>query len=192
MDGPAPLQVIHQEHESIRQLVHAVDGIAGALREGMKVDAADGKAALETIQVYADKGHHAKEESVLFPAIMDSRQAAFAKGLIPALQRDHGVVRRLFADMSTHLPAAVGGDARAVTMFAHAAHQFRQLMESHIRKEEKELIPLAEALPPRQRSAVAKAFERLAAKLGPDWHARHEAVIHGLAQKYARYALAAA
>ncbi|MHB8634126.1 MAG: hemerythrin domain-containing protein [Thermoplasmatota archaeon] len=189
---PTSLSTLHKEHESIRQLLHVISGMAGAMREGHHVERSDADQALEAVVGFADKCHHAKEENILFPAIMDSRQAAFAKRLLPSLERDHGVSRRIVNDMKTHLPAAVGGDARAMALFTHAVHQFRLLEEAHIKREERELMPLAESLSPRALGAVLKAFEKLDLKLGAGLHAKFEGWIHDLAGKYARFAVAAA
>lgn len=187
MEPPPPAKTLHAEHESIRQLLHALSGMAGAMREGRPVDPLDGVHVLEAVTGYADKWHHHKEESVLFPAIMDSRQAAFAKGLLPQLQRDHGLSRRFVIEMKANLPAACAGDHRAMAIFGHAAQQFHQLEENHIRREERELLPLAEALPLKSSRGVAKAFQKLEAK-SKGAHERFVAIIKELAGKYARFA----
>lgn len=186
------LAVIQDEHVAIRHLVHAIDGIAGALKEGRKVECADARDALDAVAQLSDACHHAKEEDALFPAIMDSRQAAFAKGLVPALEREHQLGKKFVTEMRAHVDGACNGDMRAMTMFAHAAHQYAQLYLGHLRREEHDLLPLAEALPARGKAAVEKAFARIEGRHAPDHHAILHARIEALALKYARYANAAA
>jgi quercetin dioxygenase-like cupin family protein len=103
--------------------------------------------------------HFREEEELLFPRAADAEEARepIARALLEH-QRVHALVARLAGEVESGEPAA--GTMRALA----------ELLETHIRFEERELFPLLERLVPDL--APAEATERR--RRGPIWGAESE------------------
>jgi len=102
----------------------------------------DARAAARAILRYFDlaaPNHHADEEASVFPRLI--AMAPLARGLLDELERDHATL----ADRWTRLRpllASIAAGQRA-NLSAKDVANVRRAYESHIAREEGELIPLA-------------------------------------------------
>ena len=70
MTDHAAIDMLSKEHKIILQVVLGLHGLAGHLREGRRVDVELLREAVDFMREFADKCHHAKEEELLFPALV--------------------------------------------------------------------------------------------------------------------------
>lgn len=176
-----PAHVLEEEHAIIQRLVHALDGMGTRLRAGEDVPLRDVYGAIEALQGFADRCHHAKEEKVLFPAL--GRAGA---DLARELEADHRAGRALVASLGADASAAVVREREAVERFATNANAYATLLDAHIQRETESLLPLVRSLDDAARDRVAEAFERVEqVESGEGAHARYEAVVDRLAGAYA-------
>lgn len=168
----APTDVLRDEHRVILAALTTLDAAAGRLAAGRALPEGWWERIIAWLRAFADKNHHAKEESSLFPALVKAGVPAEG-GPIAVMLDEHVQGRALILTMAT---------APAPAARARAAQDYVRLLRDHIAKENDILWPLAEAvLDERARQAVAREFENVEAEQGRDasvvWA---EAVVQGL------------
>lgn len=184
--GPTstPSAVLEAEHDVIRQLLRALNGMAHTV-ERVPIPRQDLDDALETIAGFADACHHAKEEKVLFPALR--RASKESERVVRELEGDHKAGRKIVRAMRDAAPGAASGDVASQEGFAHAARLYAKMLEMHIRHENERLYPLMErVLSPAERERVAEEFERVEREeTGAGVHQKYERIVERLAGTYA-------
>ena len=65
-----PTDVLRNEHDHILRACAILHAMAAKLEAGGDVPADDASLAVDFVRYYADGLHHAKEEQVLFPALL--------------------------------------------------------------------------------------------------------------------------
>jgi hemerythrin-like domain-containing protein len=153
------IQKIRDEHRSIAAVLHGLKQLARDAQDArVKPEFAVFRAMLHYIDEFPETLHHPKEDQFLFPPI--AARALGAQALIDGLRREHqdgkGLIRELeralvlFEDV---WPAGAGEFVRAVDSYA-------EFHWKHMKKEEQELLPLAEKyLSAEDWRAIDQAFE---------------------------------
>ncbi len=127
--------ILRDEHQVILRALLTLEsaaeqlGAGGALPEGRWTD------MIAWLRAFADRNHHAKEEKVLFPAMIRAGVPAEG-GPIAVMLEEHAEGRALLATMYTGEPADQ----------AVAARRYIRLLRDHIDKENGVLFPLADAV----------------------------------------------
>ena len=124
-----------EEHRLIERMLRVVEDSARLLEQGGTVPSAMLEGMLEFIQVYADAGHHAKEEDIFFPALA-AHGVEPGGSAIGAFQAQHEIGRALAAGMREALPGAARGERTACESFAATARDYVSLLREHIRLED--------------------------------------------------------
>lgn len=180
----AAASTLHEEHEHIKHLLGAMDGIAKAIEDGKTLPVEDVTSAVEVASGFADRCHHAKEEKVLFPALHRVKTAE-ADRLVHELEGDHKAARKVIASIKADAWAAGALDAAGRARLAHDLTLYGRLLRRHIDIEEQRLLPMADTLPAHLASEVAEAFEKIEREeTGEGEHAHFELLIHALASRY--------
>jgi len=182
-----PMGALEAEHEELRRLLRAIQGMAGALHQGHRVDPRDLHLAVRVLHEFADGWHHRKEHDAVLPAVRKS--AKDAKPALQELARHDEECHALAERLRGLADAAAGGDVRDQVHWRLAAVAACRAWEQHIRAENRVLAPLLARMGKRQQAEVWKAMAAIDAKV-PD-HQRHGRDIERLLQAYARYAVAA-
>lgn len=137
------VDLMMEEHRLIERMLRVLEDSAGILERGGTVPPGMLAGMLEFIQVYADAGHHAKEEEIFFPALA-------VYGLTPetstigAFQTQHQSGRLLVREMLGALPAVNRGEKAACQAFAAGALEYVALLREHIRLEDRHFAEYAE------------------------------------------------
>ena len=137
------VELMLEEHRLIERMLKVLEDCAARLDEGGSVPPEMMSGMLEFIQVYADAGHHAKEEDLLFPALA-------AHGLDPesssigAFRAQHESGRAYVREMRETLPQVSRGNRDAGQAFAASARDYIALLREHIRLENEEFARYAE------------------------------------------------
>jgi hemerythrin-like domain-containing protein len=148
--------VLRDEHRIILQALVSLEVAADRLQAGRSLPAGFWAGTIGWLRAFADRNHHAKEESALFPAMIKAGVPARG-GPIDVMLEEHEQGRALLAAMETGAP-----DERAT-----AARRYIALLRDHIDKENNVLFHLADAvLDERDQAEVGRQFERTEAELG--------------------------
>jgi hemerythrin-like domain-containing protein len=147
--------ILRDEHAVILRALLTLESDAeqlaagGALPEGRWTD------MIASLRAFADRNHHAKEEKVLFPAMIKAGVPADG-GPIAVMLEEHAEGRALLATMYTGEPADQ----------AAAARRYIRLLRDHIDKENGVVFPLADAvLDELDQTEVRRAFASLEAEV---------------------------
>ncbi len=130
---------LRREHEQILLSLAVLEGFCEDIGGGTLPPEADLRGCVAFLRDFADRVHHAKEEQVLFPALA-AAGIGQRDGAVRALEAEHALARDLTREMDLALSS--GPD---YLTFAHAARTCSSLLRAHIRKEDGQLFPAAEA-----------------------------------------------
>ena len=168
----SPTQTLREEHRVILRAIVLLEVAAARLDDGRAVPDGWWEELLEWLRAFADRNHHAKEESYLFPALAQAGVPADG-GPVGVMLEEHTEGRALVRAM------AEGQVDRRV----EAARRYVQLLRDHIDKENGVLLPLTDAVLDSQGQVlVARGFEKVEAEQGPAASIEHaEAEIDRLA-----------
>lgn len=159
--------VLMQEHRTIEQVLDALEAFAAEAVRTRRTEKEELSRFVVFLREFADGRHHAKEEGVLFRAMVEHGFPAHG-GPIPVMLHEHEQGRalvRVLAARSEQAGAWADEDLAAV---AEAARSYAQLLRLHIRKEDQILYPMAERhLPDEAAQQVAEDCRRLDGPHGP-------------------------
>lgn len=153
-----PLAQLYEEHSSLGAVLHAMSALVREVREhGKRIDPKVFRAILYYLDVFTEREHHWKEEAVLFPRIR--RRTRDADAILDGLACEHEegehAIRELehaFVRYEEH-----GDDEFAA--FGAAVDRYVRRYREHMRKEEREVMPLAQrVLTPEDWAAIEAAF----------------------------------
>ena len=153
------IQKIRDEHRSISAVLHALKALA---RQAQDVRVKPGfdalRAMIRYIDEYPEQMHHPKEDQHLF-ARLETR-AAQAKPLVEALKAEHEQGARLVRELERALLRFEDAAPAGAREFLEAVDAYAEFHWKHMRREEDELLPLAERhLTPEDWRAIDEAFD---------------------------------
>jgi hemerythrin-like domain-containing protein len=145
-----PTDVLRDEHVLILRALDALETAADRLERGDVVPETWWIDLIAWLRAFADGNHHAREEHLLFPAMVKAGVPGEDGGPITLMLEEHEMGRALMRDMQKN-----GQAARAT-----AAHRYISLLRTHIAKENRVLFPLADAvLDASAQQSLTRAFE---------------------------------
>lgn len=131
------------EHGAIKRMLRIIDEVSRRLDAGEPVATEDLEGIVEFIRVFADKCHHAKEEGLLFPAMVEAGIPR-EQGPIGVMLSEHDVGRGYVGRMADAVRRYGGGDREAAAEVAENARGYAALLAQHIDKEDHILYPMAD------------------------------------------------
>jgi hemerythrin-like domain-containing protein len=167
--------LLFQDHVIILRALDILDRMAANMDEGEPVDAVDISDLLRFLRVFGDEHHQAKEESVLFPALLGV--ARLQQIPLRHMMFEHDQERSLVEGLEDALKTRKGSD------FRHYARRLSGILRNHIDKENNVLFDIVETLLSKeQHNQVAAEFEKF--DLG--WKNRQvlDDNLHRLERKY--------
>jgi len=177
-------EILVHEHELILRGVAVLERMGRRANAGQDVPAGDARSIIEFIRKFADGCHHAKEEGVLFPAMIAAGIPAQG-GPVAVMLGEHDQGRAAVKAMDQAV-AGFGSNPGAPEAFASAAFAYSTLLTSHISKENNVLFRMADQIIPASKDAemVAAYDEHEARVTGPGEHERFHATIDALEKAY--------
>lgn len=137
--------IIRDEHRSIGAILHGMEYLIREVRTRQaKVDLRVFRAMLYYLDTFSERMHHPKEDRFLFSAMR--KRGAGTNGLIDGLEREHAGGEQALRQIEQYLLRYEEGGDKEFPAFAAAVEQFVRGYREHMRKEENEVIPLAEKL----------------------------------------------
>ena len=138
-----PLAQLYEEHSSLAAVLNAMSALVREVRErGRHIDPKVFRAILYYLDVFPEREHHWKEEAVLFPRIR--RRTRDADAILDQLAIEHESGERAIRELEqAFVRYEEHGDAEFAP-FADAVDRYVTRYREHMRKEEREVMPLAQ------------------------------------------------
>lgn len=174
-----------EEHHGIKRMLQILEAVSRRIEGGEPVDPQDLEQIVEFIQVFADSCHHAKEEELLFEAMVEAGLPREG-GPIGVMLHEHVLGRGYVRAVKEALPGYQAGDAAAAVRIAENARSYAALLHQHIDKEDHILYPMADRqLPAQKQHELVEAFERVEEeRIGPGRHEAFHALLDRLEATY--------
>lgn len=152
------IRIIHDEHRSISAVLSGLKELAKMARDStVRPDFTVFRAMVYYIDGFPERMHHPKEDQHLFARLLQRDPSA--RALVDDLQLEHVTGARLVRDLEQAMLAYEQTWPAGGERFAEVVELYSKFHWSHMRREEHELIPLAEkALTPEDWTAIAAAF----------------------------------
>lgn len=153
------IQKIRDEHRSISAVLHGLKQLARDAQDArVKPGFAALRAMIRYIDEYPERLHHPKEDEHLFARV--ETRSPQAKALVDALKAEHKDGAKLVRDLERALVFFEEGWPAGAREFLQAVDAYADFHWKHMRKEETELMPLAEkVLTPEDWRAIDAAFD---------------------------------
>lgn len=158
------LDLLRREHDLIDRIFPVLEEASWRADHGYVMqDVFPG--ILDFLNNFISRCHYGREESVLFPAMVEAGVEA-GGGVIADMLDDHGEARLIFRNLTRF--SEHPEQAETSTEIAASVRVFDSLMRVHKRKEDEILFPLAEqVLSPAQMEAMAVRFDQMDAGGAP-------------------------
>jgi hemerythrin-like domain-containing protein len=181
-----PTEELTEEHKKIKAMLKVLQGVAGRLDAGDKVEVADLENIVDFIRGFADRYHHAKEEDLLFPA-MEEAGIPRQGGPTAVMLIEHDMGRKYVKAMAEAIPEFQAGNGKGAKKFAQNARDFAALLSQHIDKEDNILYLMADAsIPEEKQEELKEQFAKANAReLSVEKRLDYEKLVGRLAEIYA-------
>lgn len=151
-------RMLTDEHRLILRMIALVEKNVALMEQGKFRNWRFFLDVVDFIRNYADRFHHAKEEDVLFVALvkngMPERQSP-----IEAMHMEHDQGRNFVRHLEAAAELALAGEPGQLPVIAENAKGYAALLRGHIDKEDTILYPLAErVLPEEVRTGMLQAY----------------------------------
>lgn len=152
---------MNEEHHQIRIVITAITELLDLTRHDREVSPVPFLKLQQFIQRFADSAHHAKEERVLFSALIEQGLPEDS-GPLGCMYGEHEQGRKYAQVMGAAARACLEGDWHLLPELREAAYAWCSLLHAHIEKEELVLYPLAlRVLPPEALARMPADFTRV-------------------------------
>jgi hemerythrin-like domain-containing protein len=180
-----PTDVLKNEHLEIKEMLSVLNKIVekAALEQNVSIE--DLVDILNFIRIFADKCHHGKEESILFPALENAGIPRYG-GPIGVMLLEHEEGRRYVKAMNKAVEEYRGGSPNALEEFIENARNYISLLEQHIWKEDNILFNLADQyIPVEYQVEIMEKFRVFEEKEIGEEHEKQLRVLRRLVEAYA-------
>lgn len=171
------------EHRLILRMITLLESNAARTAEGSYTNWQFYLDGVDFIRNYADRFHHAKEEDVLFEALIKNGMPR-ENSPIAAMLMEHDQGRAFVKAMETAALEALEGQSDREQTIADNALAYAALLREHISKEDEILYPLAErVIPDTMRDDIIAGYAAAEARTAADFSAQYEAAVAGYEQE---------
>ena len=138
-----PLAALYDEHRSIAAVLATMEALVRRAREpDVQIDPQVFRAMLYYLDVFPERVHHPKEETVLFPYVR--RRTRDGDAIFAELGREHESGERAIRELEQAFVRYEEGGRRELEPFAAAVERFAGRYRAHMDKEERQIMPLAQ------------------------------------------------
>ena len=175
------LTALYDEHRSIAAVLHAMEFLVAEKRAGrMRFDPKVFRAMLYYLDVFPERVHHHHEEQYLFKALR--RRSSEAVPTLDQLGAEHAGGLTAIRNLEQALLRFIEGGDAEFAAFAAAVQKFVDAYRDHMRREEQEVMPLAEkALTKEDWAEIEAAFAQhedpLKDAQGVDYHKIYSKIV---------------
>ena len=137
------IRIIHDEHRSMSAVLHGLLALTRTASDPRVVpEFAVFHAMIHYIDAFPERQHHPKEDNFLFARLAARSSEAIA--LVQELREEHVKGARLVREVESALLAWEVNGRQDLPAFGAAVEAYARFHWDHMRKEEQELMPLAE------------------------------------------------
>lgn len=137
------IRIIHNEHRSIAAVLAGLRELARTAQDpAVRPEFTVFHAMIHYIDAFPERLHHPKEEEYLFKPLLV--RAPQARPLVATLQAQHEEGARLIRDLHRALLEFEISWPERGAQFRDAVNRYADFHWDHMRREERELLPLAE------------------------------------------------
>lgn len=153
------VQTIRDEHRSISAVLHGLRHLAKLMVDApVRPDFAVFHAMIRYIDEFPERLHHPKEEQFLFARLI--QRFPGAEPLALELRNEHVIGAQLIRDLENALVYFEENSPAGAPTFRTAVEAYADFHWQHMRKEEEQILPLAEMhLAAGDWEAIAAGFE---------------------------------
>jgi len=138
------VRILRDEHRSISAVLQCLQQLTRLAQDpAIKPDFAVFRATIHYIDAFPERLHHPKEDNYLFARLL--RRSDATRPLIERLMAEHVAGARLLWELERAVLAFEQAWPRGAQDFAAAVDAYADFHWNHMRLEEQELLPLAEA-----------------------------------------------
>jgi hemerythrin-like domain-containing protein len=173
-----PTEDLMTEHRGIERMLATMTKAAARLKAGEDVPPQIFLDTVDFLRNFADKCHHGKEETELFPA-MERAGIPRQGGPIGVMLTEHEQGRAFIRAMSDAANRYGNDDQAATRPLVDAIDGYVGLLRAHIYKEDNVLFPMGEAvLPAAEKARLSQAFDHIEETvMGPGAHEHYHAML---------------
>lgn len=176
-------QTLVNEHRLILRMITLLERNAPRTAEGEYTNWQFYLDGIDFIRTYSDRFHHAKEEDILFEALVTNGMPR-ENSPIAAMLMEHDQGRAFVKAIDTAVNNALHGNAGQGAIIAENALAYAVLLREHIEKEDDILYPLAERIiPDSMRDDIIAGYAAAEARTAADLTDHYEAVVVGYEQE---------
>ena len=176
-------QALVDEHRLILRMITLLERNAARTAMGSYSNWQFYLDGVDFIRNYADRFHHAKEEDVLFEALVKNGMPK-ENSPIAAMLMEHDQGRAFVKIMEAAALEALDNQEGMERIIADNALAYAALLREHIEKEDDILYPLAErVIPDTMRYGIIAGYAAAEARTASDFSARYEKVVAGYEQE---------
>jgi hemerythrin-like domain-containing protein len=170
-------QALVNEHKLILRMIALLERNAPRTADGSYTNWRFYLDGVDFIRNYADRFHHAKEEDVLFEALVTNGMPR-ENSPVAAMLMEHDRGRAYVKAMESAALNALVGNPGMEGIIAENALAYAELLREHIAKEDEILYPLAErVIPATMRDSIIEGYAAAEARTPADFSDRYEAVV---------------
>jgi hemerythrin-like domain-containing protein len=148
---------LENDHEYILRLIAVMEIMVLTVSTDLKHI----EMVVNLIKNYADGYHHAKEENLLFP-LMVEKGFSLEQGPVSVMLHDHEQGRKYVKGMNDEIAGFKGGDISALTALYEHMQGYIDLLRAHIGKENNVLFRMADkALTQEEQQALLRRFKAI-------------------------------
>jgi hemerythrin-like domain-containing protein len=170
-------QALVDEHRLILRMLDLLERNAPRTADGSYTNYRFYLDGVDFIRIYADRFHHAKEEDVLFAALVANGMPR-EHSPVAAMLMEHDQGRAYVRAMEQAAIEAQAGHTGACRAIADNALAYSTLLREHIAKEDDILYPLAErVIPDSMRDGIVKGYASAEANVAADFSATYSRIV---------------
>jgi len=178
-------QKLKDEHQLILRMLALLEQAANRTEAGSFRDYRFYLDGVDFIRNFADRFHHAKEEDILFEALVENGMPR-ANSPVAAMLMEHDQGRAFVRGMEGAATRALAGEPGQDEEIVGNARGYLELLREHISKEDEILYPLAErVLPAERRGAIVAGYRRAEEQAAQGLEEHYRAVVEGYERKLA-------
>ncbi len=180
-----PTEILSNEHRVIEQVLSCLEEMIRQSDSHGKLPEQPARDAIAFFRMFADRCHHGKEETHLFPA-MEAKGFPREEGPTGVMIREHDQGRAHVLGMNEAVAGAAAGDTASLKEFAHHGQGYIDLLREHIEKEDHCLYSMAnQAFTEADQQALLAAFEKVESEeLDAGTHETYLTIANNLADRF--------